>query len=146
MHCPVDCVLCGSNYEDNIHILLECHGDMHIWREFKLWDKIDRALRQNYNMDAMNFSLLSQLNPCQSALFATILWSIWKHRNLKLWQQKTENNCRVLARTTTLLDEWKVAQGIRREGGTPRTVNYRNQYTKRLFDERSYQEVDTNVT
>ncbi|XP_024640526.1 uncharacterized protein [Medicago truncatula] len=74
-------------------------------------------------MDAMIFSLLSQLNPSQSSLFATILWSIWKRMNLKLWQQKTETNSQVVARATTLLDEWKAAQCIRREGGAPRAVN-----------------------
>jgi len=74
-------------------------------------------------MDAVIFSLLSQLNLSQSSLFATILWSVWKRMNLKLWQQRTETNNQVLARATTLLDEWKVAQCIRREGGAPRDVN-----------------------
>jgi hypothetical protein len=81
MHCPIDCVLCDSNYEDNIHVLLGCPIVMHIWREVNLWDKIYHALRQNYNMDAMVFTMLSTLNPSQSALFATIMWSIWNRRN-----------------------------------------------------------------
>jgi len=76
MHYPIDCVLCGSNYNDSIHVLLECPGVMHIRREVNLWAKIDRALRQDYNMYALIFSLLSQLTPSQSVLFATILWSI----------------------------------------------------------------------
>ena len=54
MHCPINCVLCDSNYEDNIHVLLECPTAMHIWRKAHLWDKIDRALRQNYNIDAVS--------------------------------------------------------------------------------------------
>jgi len=85
MHCPIDCVLCASNYEDSIHVLLECPSAMHLWREVNLWDKVDRALRQNYNMDAVIFNMLTTLSPAQSALFATVMWSIWKRRNLKLW-------------------------------------------------------------
>jgi len=26
IHCSNDCVLCGTNYEDSIHVLLECPG------------------------------------------------------------------------------------------------------------------------
>ena len=123
MHCPIDCVLCGSNFENTIHILLECPGAMHICREVNLWDKIDKALGLNYNMYAVIFSLLSQPNPSQSSLFAKILWSIWKRKNLKLWQQKAETNDQVLAWATTPLKEWMDVQCIRREGGTPIDVN-----------------------
>jgi len=28
IHCPNDCVLCGTNYEDSIHVLLDCSGAM----------------------------------------------------------------------------------------------------------------------
>jgi hypothetical protein len=58
IHCPNDCVLCGTNYEDSIQVLLECPGAMQAWREVNLWDIIDRTLRRNYNMDALIFSLL----------------------------------------------------------------------------------------
>lgn len=105
MHCPIDCVLCGSNFDDSIRVILECPSAMHIWREVNLLDKIDRALRQDYNMYALIFSLLSQLTLSQSAQFATILWSIWKRMNLMLWQQKTETNAQVLTRVTTLLED-----------------------------------------
>jgi hypothetical protein len=84
MHCPINCVLCDSNYEEKIHVFLECPSAMHILRKPHLWDKIDRALRQNYNMDKVVFTMLSTLDPSQSAPFGTIMWSIWKRRNLKL--------------------------------------------------------------
>jgi len=41
-------------------------------------------------MDAVVFTMLSTLNPSQVALFAIIMWSLWKRKNLKLWQQKVE--------------------------------------------------------
>jgi len=85
MHCPINCVLCDSNYEDSIQVLLVCPTTMHIWHEVNLWNKIDRALRQDYNMDVVVFTMLSILNQSQSALFATIMWSLWKRHNLKLW-------------------------------------------------------------
>jgi len=33
IHCPNDCFLCGTNYEDSIHVLLECPGVMQAWWE-----------------------------------------------------------------------------------------------------------------
>lgn len=125
MHCPIDCVLCGSNFDDSIRVILECPSTMHIWREVNLLDKIDKALRQDYNMYALIFSLLSQLTLSQSAQFATILWSIWKRMNLMLWQQKTETNAQVLTRVTTLLEDWRSTRAIRRDGGATRVMNPR---------------------
>ena len=81
IHCPNDCVLCGTNYQDNIHVLLECPGAVQAWWEVNLWDIIDRTLRQNYNMDALIFSLLDQLPSTLKELFVTIMWSLWKRRN-----------------------------------------------------------------
>lgn len=124
MHYPIDCVLYNNNYEDSILILLECPSAMHIWREVNLWDKIDRALRQNYNMDAMISNMLSTLSPTQSALFATVTWSILKRRNLRLRQHKTETNIGVFTRATTLLEDHKSTQIIRKHGRTTSAANH----------------------
>jgi len=105
IHCPNGCVLCGTNYEDNIHVLLECPGVMQVWKEVNLWDIIDRTLRPNYNMDALIFSLLEQLPYTQKELFVTIMWSLWKRGNLKLWQQQNETCIQVVERAHHLLDD-----------------------------------------
>jgi len=76
--------MCGTNYEDSIHVLLECPDAMQACREVNLWDIIDRTICQNYNMDALIFFLLDQLPSMQKELFATVIWSLWKRRNLKL--------------------------------------------------------------
>jgi len=47
--------MCGSNYEDNIHVLLECPGAVQTWCDAHLWDMIDRTLCQSYNTDALIF-------------------------------------------------------------------------------------------
>jgi len=64
-------------------------------------------------MDVVVFTLLHQLSPNQSEqLFATVLWSLWKRKNLKLWQQKNETNTQVVERATHLLEDWRSAQNI----------------------------------
>jgi hypothetical protein len=69
---------------------MEYPGAKQAWREVQLWDTIERTLRKNYNMDALIFTLLDQLPLVQRELFVTIMWSMWKRRNLKLWQQQNE--------------------------------------------------------
>jgi len=84
---------------------------MQAWREVQLWDTFDRTLRQNYNMDDLIFSL-DQLSPAQKELFVTIMLSLWKCKNLKLWQQQNKTIPQVVGRAKNLLDDWRVAQGV----------------------------------
>ena len=110
--------MCGTNYEDSIHVLVECPGAMQAWREVNLWEIIDRTLRQNYNIDALIFSLLDQLPSTQKELSVTIIWSLWKRRNLKLWQQQNETCMQVVERARHLLDDWTTAQEVRSHKAT----------------------------
>jgi hypothetical protein len=55
------------------------------------------------------FHILEHAATTQAELFATTLWSIWKRRNLTLWQQVTESNRNVFERATHLLEGWRQA-------------------------------------
>jgi len=37
--CPTDCVHCNKNYEDSIHVLIECPKVVQVWRDANLSDK-----------------------------------------------------------------------------------------------------------
>lgn len=63
--CPLDCVQCNNNYEDNIYILIECPKVVQVWRNANLWDTIDRVIRQDYNIHALIFTLLQNLSSGQ---------------------------------------------------------------------------------
>jgi hypothetical protein len=93
--------------------MLECPGAMQAWQEVNLWDTIDRTFCQNFNMDALILSLLDKLPYTQNELFVTIMWSLWKRRNLKLWQQQNETSLQVVERARHLLDDWRTTQGVR---------------------------------
>jgi len=111
--CPLDCVQCNINYEYSIHILIKCPKVVQVWCDVNLWDTINRVLRQDYNIHALIFILLQQFSSGQCELMATIMWSLWKSRNMKLWQQQNELNSHVLHRATHLLDEWRATQTIK---------------------------------
>ena len=111
--CPLDCVHCNHNYEDSIHILIECPKAVQVWRNANLWDIIDRVIHQDYNTSDLIFTLLQILSSGQCELMATIMWSLWKCRNMKLWQQQLETDSQVFQRATHVLEEWRTAQRIR---------------------------------
>jgi len=122
--CPIDCVHCNHNYEDSIHILIDCvhcnhnyedcnHNNDILWWNANLWDAIDRVIQQDCNISALIFTLLHNLSSGQCELMATIMWSLWKCRNMKLWQQQFEIDSQVLQRATHVLEEWQTAQRIR---------------------------------
>jgi len=69
-------------------------------------------------MDALIFSLLDQLPSTQKELFVTIMWSLWKRRNLKLWHQQNETCMQVVERVRHLLDDWRTAQEVRSHKST----------------------------
>ena len=105
--CPTNCVHCNNNYEDNIHVLIECPKAVQVWRDANLWDKIDSMLRHDYNIHAFIFTCLQNFSAGHCELMATIMWSLWKGRNMKLWWQQNENNVQVFQRATHVLDDWR---------------------------------------
>jgi len=48
----------------------------------------------------------------------TIMWSLWKSPNLKLWQQQNESNAQVVQRATNLLDEWRTTSHSHAQSNT----------------------------
>lgn len=64
-----DCVVCRDNYEDILHFLMECPHTTQVRRASTLWETIDNALQENYNMNVVIFTLLHQLQVSQSELF-----------------------------------------------------------------------------
>jgi len=41
--------------------------------------------------------------------FAALLWSLWKHRNLRLWQGVTGTVAQVMDRARHLIEDWLIA-------------------------------------
>jgi hypothetical protein len=49
------------------------------------------------------FTLVQDLSHDESQRFAALLWSLWKHRNLKLWQGVSETVAQVAHPTTSVV-------------------------------------------
>ncbi|XP_024630813.1 uncharacterized protein [Medicago truncatula] len=52
------------------------------------------------------------LNTSQQQIFAVTLWSIWKHRNNKVWNNVVETSQQISERAEAFLNSWKSAQKI----------------------------------
>jgi hypothetical protein len=79
-------------------------------------------IHQDYNIHALIFTFLQNFSSMQYELMATIMWSLWKSRNMKLWQQQNETNVQVFQRATHLLEEWRAAHDIRSRSSNQTTI------------------------
>ncbi|CAJ2655005.1 unnamed protein product [Trifolium pratense] len=109
IQCPSNCVVCDDNYEDTGHILFDCPLSIRAWRSIGLWEKVEAAVKTTTTAATSIFLLLQQLDEQQATHMAALMWSIWKHRNLKLWQDVTETSSQVVARAIKLIEDWNNA-------------------------------------
>lgn len=74
-------------------------------------------LRNNTSAEFI-FALLQELSHAQAELFASVLSSLWKSRNLRLWQNEVETLQAIVARAQKLLVvNWRVVNSKRQQGG-----------------------------
>jgi len=107
--CPSSCVKCDDTHEDSYHVFFHCCTAVGVWRAAGLWPVIEPLLHRFDDALEIIFYVLEHAAVAQQELFVTILWSIWKSRNLKLWQQESENNHNIIERAKHLLEGWKSA-------------------------------------
>jgi hypothetical protein len=74
--CQVDCVLFGSEVEDNLCFTL-CSSCPR--KESNLWYEVEHYQRQSEIFSNIIFSIFICLNEASCARFAAILWSIWQY-------------------------------------------------------------------
>lgn len=58
---------------------------IHTWQAAGLWSLIEPRINTEDGLDDIIFNMLQQLQPAQQSLLSIILWSIWKQRNDKIW-------------------------------------------------------------
>lgn len=71
----------------------------------------------NNAMAEIIFALLQDLSHAQAQLFATVVWSLWTSRNLRLWQNVTETAQAILEHGRQLLFKWREANIKKQQGG-----------------------------
>jgi hypothetical protein len=94
--CPTNCASCNYNYEDLIHLLFECPLAIQVWNSVGIWQDFQNATMNSDSAVNPIFYLLQN---------SPICWSLWKHRNLKIWEDVMENSAQVVDRAIHLPDD-----------------------------------------
>lgn len=70
------------------------------------------------------FSLLHFLSATLSQKMAAIFWSMWKHRNVKVWEDITETCATVVERARSMVEDWKLVNVPCANGQAAPTANH----------------------
>jgi len=77
------------------------------------YSSIYAILSQDYDSKTIVFKIQQVLAAEDATTFCGILWSIWKQRNNKVWNNKvTDANAFVLSRAKDNLHEWKLPRSL----------------------------------
>jgi ribonuclease HI len=112
VQCPLDCVICGGPEEDLDHICFNCPFSVQVWQRIGFWNVIQQIRANTGSVADCLFALLQHYNDDNSQRLTGILWSLWKHRNLKLWQDSNETDGQVIDRAFHLIEDWNNANAI----------------------------------
>ena len=110
VNCAPNCVLCDVNEEDNLHLFFCCSSSCNVWNMWESYSKICNILSQETSSAAIIFQALQTLCAEDATEFCCIMWSIWKQRNNKVWNDVTDVQPFVLARAKSQLFYWRAAK------------------------------------
>lgn len=65
--------------------LIACEKEKEIWQAAGLWILIHLNINSDESYQGILFNLLHNLQPQEKNKLAVILWSIWRNRNQKVW-------------------------------------------------------------
>jgi hypothetical protein len=107
--CPTNCSSCDSTHEDILHVFFDCPFAIQVWNRTGLWSSVQHALTHTTSATDAIFSLLENLSAELSQRLSTVMWSLWKHRNLRVWDDVTETSVVVVERDRNMITDWQLA-------------------------------------
>jgi len=94
VQCTDACPLCENHYENECHLFLRCRMAKEVWDTTGLWSHSNPLISHAANFVSFFFTTLSILQPHKTINFDMMMWSIWKRRNEKIWDD-VEKNTRI---------------------------------------------------
>jgi len=110
VNCRGTCVLCNSAEEHNFHLFFGCPSSCNIQNMSVLSQPVSTITNLEDNCSNCIFQILHRLSNGDATLFACILWSIWKQRNNKVWNDVLDTQCFVIERAKCLLVDWEAVK------------------------------------
>ncbi|KAK2380515.1 hypothetical protein QL285_068207 [Trifolium repens] len=72
---------------------------------------VSNAANGDNDVKTVIFNILQQLSKKDAALLACILWSTWKQRNNKIWNNIIDAQSFVFSRVVSMLQDWRAVRG-----------------------------------
>jgi ribonuclease HI len=113
VNCTTVCSLCNDHDEDSRHLFFDCSSSKNVWSMCSFRNKIIAALHNNYAASDLIFDLLQQLSNEDASLMACVIWSIWKQRNNRIWNNVIDAQNFVFSRAAALINDWCAVQQAR---------------------------------
>lgn len=110
--CPITCVLCDKELENMWHLIFTCQVSVDSRMLQNLWHKISPHLLIARSFKDLCLQLISELNEEDKANFVMTMWSLWKARNGKLWDNKTPNAASIVQYANSFYLDWIAANQI----------------------------------
>jgi len=107
--CPTNCASCASTHEDLLHVFFECPFALQVWHMTGLWGSVQHALAHTASVTDAVFSLLEKLSTELAQRLSTVIWSLWKHRNIRVWDNVPETSVVVVDRARNMITDWQLA-------------------------------------
>jgi len=105
--CPTNCAGCDSNHEDLLHVFFSIVLLLYNMTSHR--GSVQHALTHTASTTDALFSLLETLSAKLSQRLSTVIWSIWKHCNLKIWDDVIETSFVVVERARNMVEDWLLA-------------------------------------
>ncbi|GAU48398.1 hypothetical protein TSUD_405430 [Trifolium subterraneum] len=112
VNCPNLCALCNIEGEDSLHVFFKCPSSQNVWSMTSFFQVVSSVINNENEASAIVFQILRQLSKEDAALFACILWSIWKQRNNQIWNNVTDAQSFVFSRANNMLQEWNTVRNV----------------------------------
>lgn len=103
---PDECVICGLNFENSWHSLINCSFAEACWHEVGLHEVIYSVAWESDSVVEWLFKIIDKLHEPDIDKFAMVAWAIWKQRNNQLWNSTHLSAANTVFSGLNALYEW----------------------------------------
>jgi ribonuclease HI len=128
--CPTVCALCNVEEEDSKHVFFNCPSSQNVWSMSVFSQVVSNAANGDNDVKTVIFNILQQLSKKDAALLACILWSTWKQRNNKIWNNIIDAQSFVFSRVVSMLQDWRAVRGAATTSGTTSQAEVQQMWRK----------------
>jgi ribonuclease HI len=115
VQCPVDCPLCSSHEETDLHLFFRCETVREAWRAMDLSHIIEPRLNMFHNPRDIIFDICRHTSDLEASKVAVFLWFLWQHRNDKVWNEAVTTAHQLGTQAFNYWLQWAEVNGLFQE-------------------------------